>query len=110
MIRSCLLVTFLLSQLPTACYSYEASYDTTIRAAATRTKEYLHLLKGKRVAVIVNQTSIVGSELLPDVLIKNGVNVKKIFVPEHGFRGTADAGAKVDNSIDSATQLPVISL
>lgn len=110
MIRCYLLVTMLLLKLATSCFAYEPGYDTTIRPGAVRTHEYITLLKGKRVAVIVNQTSSIENELLPDVLIKNKVNVTKIFVPEHGFRGVADAGAKVENSIDSATNLPIISL
>ena len=63
-----------------------------------------------RVAVVGNQTSIVGNTHLVDTLMARGVNVTKIFCPEHGFRGTAEAGAKVDNSTDPKTGLPIISL
>ncbi|MBR1549526.1 MAG: DUF1343 domain-containing protein [Bacteroidales bacterium] len=62
------------------------------------------------VAVVGNQTSIVGSTHLVDTLLAKGVNVSKIFCPEHGFRGTAAAGAKVENSVDPRTGLPIISL
>lgn len=82
----------------------------SIRTGAERLDEYLPLLAGKRIALLVNQTSIVGNSHLLDVLLKEGVNVVKIFVPEHGFRGTADAGAHIKSGTDEATGLPVISL
>ena len=63
-----------------------------------------------RTAVVANQTSLVGNAHLVDTLIRAGVNVTKIFCPEHGFRGTAAAGAHVDNSTDPETGLPIISL
>lgn len=63
-----------------------------------------------RVAIVGNQTSIVGNTHLVDTLLARGVNVTKIFCPEHGFRGTAEAGAHVDNSVDPKTGLPIISL
>ena len=62
------------------------------------------------VAVVGNQTSIVENTHLVDTLIAKGIHVTKIFCPEHGFRGTAEAGAHVDNSVDSQTGLPIISL
>ena len=65
---------------------------------------------GGGVAVVGNQTSIVGSTHLVDTLLACGVNVTKIFCPEHGFRGTAAAGAHIDNSTDPKTGLPIISL
>jgi uncharacterized protein YbbC (DUF1343 family) len=71
---------------------------------------YVPLLKGKRVGVFANQTSVVGNVNLIDTLLKLGVNITGIFSPEHGFRGNADAGASTTNSIDSATHIPIISL
>jgi uncharacterized protein YbbC (DUF1343 family) len=71
---------------------------------------YLPLLKGKSVAVFANQTSMVKNTHLVDTLIKCGIKVVKIFGPEHGFRGTADAGEEVNNAVDKKTGLPVISL
>lgn len=62
------------------------------------------------VAVVGNQTSIVGTTHLVDTLLACGINVTKIFCPEHGFRGTAAAGAHIDNSTDPKTGLPIISL
>ena len=67
-------------------------------------------LASSRVAVVGNQTSVVGSAHLVDTLLSRGVSIKKIFCPEHGFRGTAAAGAKVDNSTDPETGLPIVSL
>lgn len=78
--------------------------------AAELPGEYLPGLKGKRVGVIVNHTSLVNDAHLVDFLVLNDIDVKKIFVPEHGFRGQADAGEKVDDSKDNKTGLPIISL
>ncbi|MBR5433149.1 MAG: DUF1343 domain-containing protein [Bacteroidales bacterium] len=77
---------------------------------AERMGEYLPLLQGKRVAVVGNQTSMVGNTHLVDTLLKCGIQVKKILTPEHGFRGTADAGAKVADGVDNVTGLPLVSL
>ena len=79
---------------------------------ADQINEIVELVKNKRVALIVNQTSTVGDDLvlLPDTLLKSGVNIVKLFAPEHGFRGDADAGETVKNGIDVKTGLPIISL
>lgn len=71
---------------------------------------YLDSLKGKRVAIVGNQTSMVGKTHLVDTLLSLGIDVKKVFAPEHGFRGDADAGEKVYNGTDMKTGLPLISL
>jgi uncharacterized protein YbbC (DUF1343 family) len=84
--------------------------ETPIVVGAERLSSYLPLMKNKRVALLINQTSLVYNKLLLDTLISSGVQVVKIFVPEHGFRGTADAGAHIKNDIDAQTGLPVISL
>lgn len=84
--------------------------SSKIIPAAERIGQYLSLLKTKRVAVFANNTSMVGSTHLVDTLSRLGVNIKKIFAPEHGFRGTADAGEKVSSSKDSATGLIIVSL
>ncbi|MFC4232319.1 exo-beta-N-acetylmuramidase NamZ domain-containing protein [Parasediminibacterium paludis] len=81
-----------------------------ILPAANTMNEYLPLLKGKRVGIFANHTATVGNTHLVDTLQKLGITIIKAFGPEHGFRGTADAGQKVDNYIDSATGIPVISL
>ena len=81
-----------------------------IITGAERMEVYLPMLKGKAVAVFANQTSLVNNTQLVDTLIKRGIKVVKIFGPEHGFRGTADAGEEVNNAVDKKTGIPVISL
>lgn len=78
--------------------------------AAERTSAYLPLLKGKTVAVFANQTSVVGNRHLVDVLKEAGIKIKVIFGPEHGFRGTVEAGEKVGSNVDAKTGIPVVSL
>lgn len=76
--------------------------------------ERIHLildsLKGKRIAVVANQTSVVNKQHLVDTLLALKLNVVKVFAPEHGFRGEADAGEKINHSVDSKTGLPLVSL
>lgn len=72
--------------------------------------KYLPLLKGKRVGVVVNQTSTIGRTLLPDTLLSRGVNITAIFGPEHGFRGEAADGATIKDGKDARTGKPVRSL
>jgi uncharacterized protein YbbC (DUF1343 family) len=81
-----------------------------IKVGASQTDEYLSIIKDKRVALLVNQTSMIGKTHLADSLISLGVMVKKIFAPEHGFRGDADAGEQVKNGKDAKTGVPLISL
>jgi uncharacterized protein YbbC (DUF1343 family) len=88
----------------------QKSFSQKIIPGAENTREYLPLLAGKRVALLINQTSQVGNRLLADTMLKRGVRIVKIFVPEHGFRGVGDAGAHIANGRDSATGLPIISL
>ena len=82
----------------------------TVKAGAELTGAYLPLIQGKRVAVMTNQTGRVGDEHLVDLLIRNNVDLVGIFSPEHGFRGTADAGEHVASSVDEKTGVPVWSL
>ena len=82
----------------------------TVKAGAELTGAYLPLIRGKRVAVMTNQTGRVGDEHLVDLLIRNKVDLVGIFSPEHGFRGTADAGEHVASSMDEKTGVPVWSL
>ena len=82
----------------------------TVKAGAELTEAYLPLIRGKRVAVMTNQTGRVGDEHLVDLLIRNKVDLVGIFSPEHGFRGTADAGEHVVSSVDEKTGVPVWSL
>lgn len=77
---------------------------------AQDTDNYLHILEGQSVGVVANQTSLIGETHLVDSLIALGVNVKRIFTPEHGFRGAADAGAKVTDGKDEKTGIEIASL
>lgn len=79
-------------------------------SAAMQMDDYLTLLQGKRVGVVGNQTSIVGERHLVDTLLSLGVDIHKIYTPEHGFRGTADAGAKVNSGKDEKTGIAIASL
>lgn len=77
---------------------------------AEQTELYVPYLKGKRVGMVVNPTSIIGKETTVDSLLKRGVNIVKIFGPEHGFRGNASNGTHVDDEIDTKTGIKAISL
>ncbi|MGV3637411.1 MAG: exo-beta-N-acetylmuramidase NamZ family protein [Flavobacteriales bacterium] len=81
-----------------------------IQVGAERTNEYLPLLDGKRIAVVTNQTGLIGDRHLVDSLVSLRVNVVKVFAPEHGFRGEADAGEHVKDGKDARTGLPIVSL
>lgn len=102
----CCLLHFLL----TSCHGQALQKDTSIIIGAEQMDRYLPLLQGKRVALIVNQTSIVGDAHLVDTLLAQGVKIQKVFAPEHGFRGDADAGELIGNAIDKKTSLPLVSL
>ena len=77
---------------------------------ADQTDKYVPQLKGKRVGMVVNQTSIIGDKPSLDVLLAAGVRVVKVFGPEHGFRGNASNGTVVSDEIDPKTGVPIISL
>ena len=100
--------------LPMGCAARPAQNQATaepgVTVGAARTSEYLPLLKDKRVALFSNHTGMVGDRHTLDVLLENGVNVVNIFSPEHGFRGTADAGEHVGSSVDEPTGVPIASL
>jgi len=96
----------------TVSYTGEAqpSAQKGIITGADQTAQYLPLLKGKKIAIVGNQTSVIGQTHLVDSLQKRGVSIVKIFGPEHGFRGNASAGVTVANEVDKATGIPIISL
>lgn len=81
-----------------------------IKTGADQTEKYIPYLKGKRVAILANQTSVIGRSHLVDSLQKRGINIVKVFGPEHGFRGKASAGAQVVDETDAVTGIPIISL
>ncbi|GGH39078.1 exo-beta-N-acetylmuramidase NamZ family protein [Dyadobacter endophyticus] len=86
---------------------FKAKSPTT---GADQVSQYLDYLKGKKVGIVVNQTSIIGTKPIVDSLVALGVNIVTIFGPEHGFRGTASNGDKVNDSVDPKTGIPAISL
>ncbi len=88
----------------------QAKQSQRIVVGAERTNLYLPLLNGKRVAILTNQTGRIGNENIVDFLHNKKVQIVTIFSPEHGFRGKADAGEHVGNSIDEQTGIPICSL
>lgn len=86
------------------------SSSLVLRLANERLELYLPLLQNKRVALVGNQTSCIGNTHLVDTLLSRGIRLTKVFAPEHGFRGDADAGEHLANGKDEKTGLPLISL
>ncbi len=81
-----------------------------IRTGAEQTEQYFPLIEGKRVALTVNQTSLIGEKHLLDSLYNIGIDITRIFAPEHGLRGEADAGATVKDGKDTRTGIQIASL
>lgn len=81
-----------------------------IKVGAEQTELYIPKIKNKKVAIVANPTSVIGTTHLVDSLFSLKIKIKKIFAPEHGFRGEAANGDKVSNSIDPKTQIPIVSL
>lgn len=93
-----------------ATFLNSAEPGKKIVTGAENTKAYLQFIKGKRIAIVANQTSMVGNRHLVDTLISLGVNIGQIFAPEHGFRYMADAGAVISDGKDPITGIQIISL
>ena len=88
----------------------EIKKESPIIMGAARTESYLKLLENKKVGIVANHTSMINKTHLVDSLVSLGINVTKVFSPEHGFRGKADAGELVNTDIDTKTGLPIVSL
>ena len=102
---------FQLVSIPSFAQKSKAqNLSKTILSGADQLKLYLPLIEGKRVGIFANQTSMIGKRHLVDSLLELGIKITVIFGPEHGFRGTADAGEKVGNYTDEKTGIPVVSL
>ena len=90
------------------------SNKSAVILGAQQTEHYLPILKNKNIGIVANQTSVIfkttGSTHLVDSLLSLNINVKKVFAPEHGFRGTADAGEYVTDGIDAGSGIPIVSL
>ncbi|WP_321295373.1 DUF1343 domain-containing protein [Marinifilum fragile] len=84
--------------------------ELKILPGAENTQDYLSLLQGKSVGVVGNQSSLVGNQHLIDFLVERNIKIQRIFSPEHGFRGIADAGEKIKNSKDVKTGISIVSL
>ena len=87
-----------------------AQFNSSLEMGAERLEKYWPLVKEKRLGLVVNQTSVVGQKHLVDSLVLKGADIVKIFAPEHGLRGDADAGELVKDGKDLKTGIPLISL
>jgi uncharacterized protein YbbC (DUF1343 family) len=109
-----LLTGMLVIHTPGLCQTrhpfYKAKRSPHILTGADQMDLYLPMLKGATVAIFANQTATVGQSHLVDTLLKSGIHIAKIFSPEHGFRGDADAGEHVNSATDQRTGIPIISL
>ncbi|UBM59440.1 DUF1343 domain-containing protein [Marinilongibacter aquaticus] len=105
-------VPLLIALVSFSSFSCKAKVNSPekIKVGAESMEKYLPKLEGKRVGLVINHTSTVGKTHLLDTLLSRQVNVAKLFAPEHGFRGQADAGAHILNETDAQTGLPIISL
>ncbi|MES2419600.1 MAG: DUF1343 domain-containing protein [Bacteroidota bacterium] len=93
-----------------ASSSQSISNKSGIITGADQTEKYLPFLKGKRIGLVANQSSIIGKKSSVDSLVSLGVKIVKVFGPEHGFRGNASNGAVVGDEIDAKTGIPIVSL
>jgi len=109
-----LILVFFSFTLLSSCKAQNNSTNDKIQVGANNTQAYLSLLKGHKIGLVANQTSVIfhenGHTHLVDSLLKQNINVQTVFSPEHGFRGKADAAEHVANGIDTKTGLPIISL
>lgn len=87
-----------------------AQQPSAIKTGAEQTNLYLDILKGKRTAIVANQTSVIKKTHLVDTLLSLNISIEKVFAPEHGFRGEAEAGEKVNSSVDKKTGVRIVSL
>jgi uncharacterized protein YbbC (DUF1343 family) len=107
-------ITLLYSAFKPGCLSANVISSSTanekLKTGADQTEKYLSYLKEKRIGLVGNQTSIISKTHLVDSLQTLGVKIVKVFGPEHGFRGNASAGTRVQDEVDSATGIPIVSL
>ena len=112
--KSTYLFILLLVGVIIVSFSQETKPSSRIFTGADQTHLYLSKLKGKKIAVVANQTSVIYTKNnfthIVDSLISLKINIRKVFAPEHGFRGNADAGESISDGIDRKTGIPIISL
>jgi uncharacterized protein YbbC (DUF1343 family) len=89
---------------------FDSLFHADVKVGASRIEIYSNVLKNKHVAIVGNQTSVIGKTNLVDTLVRLGLTIDKIFCPEHGFRGEVEAGGVVASSVDKTTGIPVVSL
>lgn len=105
-----LLISHTKSTAQKAALNSGKSGKKEIITGADQTEKYLSYLKGKRIGLVANQSSIIGKKSSVDSLLSLGIKIVKVFGPEHGFRGNASNGAVVNSEIDAKTGIPIISL
>lgn len=115
-----LLITFLFLTIHSSCShsspppqvpeSETEMEAAEVRPGAWQVENYLPGLRGKAIGMVVNHTSVIGNTHTVDSLLSRGVEIRKIFSPEHGFRGNADAGAHISDEKDPDTGIPIVSL
>ncbi len=109
--KTVLVIAFLLLNVTAgSCRPPKVLQAEPVKAGAERTESYLPLLKGRSCAVTTNHTAVIGSAQLVDTFIMCGITVKKIFSPEHGYKGNYADGVTIQNNLDEATGIPIISL
>jgi len=91
-------------------FTLQPACAQSLKTGAEQTEAYTGLLKAKRVGVTANHTSLIGAKHIVDVLLEHGINVVRIYAPEHGFRGTADAGENVNTAKDAKTGIEIASI
>jgi len=100
----------LFSLLSSCQFSQTQTENQILRLGCEKFDDYMPILENRKVGLLVNHTTKLGNIHFIDTLISRGVDVSKVFAPEHGFRGTADAGEHIGSGIDAKTGLPVVSL
>jgi len=100
----------LFSLLSSCQFSQTQTENQILRLGCEKFDDYMPILENKKVGLLVNHTTKLGNIHFIDTLISRGVDVSKVFAPEHGFRGTADAGEHIGSGVDTKTGLPVVSL
>ncbi|MDP3432063.1 MAG: DUF1343 domain-containing protein [Bacteroidota bacterium] len=102
---------FFMTIVFSACNSATKNIDDhAVIVGAARTEVYLPMLKDKKVGLVVNQTSVVDSVHLVDLLLANGVDIRAIYAPEHGYKGNVERGIDISHSSDTVTGIPVYSI
>lgn len=110
MIRRVFVFSIICFGLLFGCNSQQNPSQESVFTGASQTNLYLPFLKDKRIALVVNNSSLVANQHLLDTLQSHGVTLVRVFAPEHGFRGDADAGETILSSIDAKSGVPIVSL